>query len=360
MATAPSSGADPAADDRYGPTELRLKYKEQFEFLLDCHLLTDRQGVILEANFAAVTLLDCRKEFLIGKPLGLFVADEFRNTFYQHLIRITLGGRTAAFESRVGRSVPRRDVLVLPFPSDDNHHVRWILRDITPVKRFDRDRTELLGRLVTAQEDERRRISRELHDSIGQLLAGLTLAVKAARSADLPARVHGVLDDVQRISDELSRTAHDFAVRLRPTALDDLGLVPALEQFLSRLAARAEFEVDFHAQGFDGRRLPAEVETVLYRVAQEAVTNATRHAQPKRVSVLLTRTGSDVTLTIEDDGVGFDPGLIASPEPDRPRLGLAGMRERVGLVGGTLQIESSAGRGTTVLARVPLTRAGEG
>jgi PAS domain S-box-containing protein len=342
-----------SAETTIGEADARLPHPEQFEFAHDCYLVTDRQGVIVEANDVAVLLLDCRKEFLIGKPIGKFVANEVRSLLYEHLNRLYGGERMMSFESQIGRHGLWRDVLVLPVLSNTDNMCRWIFRDITHYKQAERDRAELLRQLVTAQEDERRRISRELHDSIGQLLAGLTMAVKAARAADLPPRVHTVLDDVQRISDELSRSAHEFAVRLRPTALDDLGLVPAVEQLLAKIAARAPFEVDFHAQGMNGQRLPTEVETVLYRVVQEAVTNAVRHASPSHVSVLASRTDEDVTLAVEDDGIGFHPDRTHAAT-DHPPLGLVGMKERVGLIGGTLQVESSPGRGTTVIVRIPL------
>jgi PAS domain S-box-containing protein len=340
-----------------GPADPGRNYPEPFEFAADCRLVTDRHGVIREANDAAVLLLECQKDFLIGQPLSRFVAPDHRAQFDRYLGRPSDGERAVAFESRVGGREPWRDILILAVRSDANDLCRWVIRDISPFKRAEQDRADLMRKLVTAQEDERRRISRELHDSIGQLLAGLTMTVKAARAADLPPRIHAVLDDVQRVADDLGRTAHDFAVRLRPTALDDFGLVPALEQLLTRLASRAPFEVDFHAQGMDGTRFVPEVETVLYRVAQEAVTNASRHATPGRLSVLVNRTNEGVTLSVEDDGVGFVSDT-APQDPDHPRLGLAGMRERIALVGGTLQIESSPGRGTTVLARIPSPRCG--
>jgi signal transduction histidine kinase len=346
-----------APNDRpaVGPVDPGCNYPEPFAYASDCRLVTDRHGVIREANDAAVLLLECQKDILIGQPLSRFVAPGDRAPFDRHLGRLSGGERAVAFESRVGDREPWRDILTLAVRSDANDLCWWVLRDITRFKRALRERADLIRKLVTAQEDERRRISRELHDSIGQLLAGLTMAVKAARVAELPPRVHAVLDDVQRMADDLGRATHDLAVRLRPTTLDDLGLVPALEQLLTQTANRAPFEVDFHAQGMDGTRFVPEVETVLYRVAQEAVTNASRHATPGRLSVLVNRTNEGVTLSVEDDGVGFVPDT-APQDPDHPRLGLAGMRERVALVGGILQIESTPGRGTTVLVRIPSPR----
>ena len=217
-------------------------------------------------------------------------------------------------------------------------------------------RADLTRRLASAQEDERRRVSRELHDSVGQLLAGLALAVKAVGAAgDLPPPAAARLAEVQRVADTLGREAHALAVRLRPTSLDDIGLSVALGQLVSEWSARSGVPVDLQATGLDAGRLPAEVETVLYRVVQESLTNAARHARATQVSVVVSRLDGGATVAVEDNGAGFDPEAAG-----RGRLGLVGMRERVALAGGTLDIESAPGAGTTVLAYLPVRAEGEG
>jgi signal transduction histidine kinase len=213
-----------------------------------------------------------------------------------------------------------------------------------------------LRKLASAQEDEQRRVARDLHDSVGQLLAGLSLAVKAVATAGpLPPAAADRLADVQRVADELGRQVHGLAGRLRPTALDDLGLETALGQLVGEWSARAGVPVDFQSSGLKDGRLPPEVETVLYRVVQEALTNVARHAwrapglPGSTVSVVVTRYEGTATVVIEDNGVGFDPESAG-----RGRLGLVGMRERVVLAGGQLDVESTPGAGTTILARIPL------
>jgi signal transduction histidine kinase len=217
-------------------------------------------------------------------------------------------------------------------------------------------RDESRRRLAYAQEEERRRVSRELHDSVGQLLASLRIAIKAAAdSGPLPAAANDRLMDVQRLADLLGKEVHGLAVRLRPTALDDLGLEAALVQLVDELSARAGIEVDLQTAGLQPVRIPDEVGTVLYRVIQEALTNVGRHARARSVVVTAIRHDGHATAAIEDDGIGFDP------EPVREgRLGLVGMRERVTLIGGTLDIDSEPGRGTTIIARIPLSGAEEG
>jgi two-component system CheB/CheR fusion protein len=210
-------------------------------------------------------------------------------------------------------------------------------------------RRTLARRLATFQEDERRRLSRDLHDSVGQLLAGLTLAVKVAAASPLPAAVAGKLADVQRIADELGKQVHGLATRLRPTILDDAGLEAALGQLVDDWSARAGVTVDFQTSGLGAGQLPPEVETALYRVVQEALTNVARHAGASQASVVVSRHDGVATAVIEDNGAGFDPEAVGAG-----RLGLLGMRERVTLLGGELHVESAPGSGATVTARIPL------
>ncbi|MBP3954043.1 PAS domain-containing protein [Gemmata sp. G18] len=211
-------------------------------------------------------------------------------------------------------------------------------------------RVDLTRRLATAQEDERRRVARDLHDSVGQLLAGLSLAVKAVETAgELPPASAARLTEVQRMADALGREIHGLAVRLRPTSLDDIGLEPALEQLVAEWSGRCGIRADFHSTGLGPSRLPPDIETALYRVVQEALTNVARHALATTVSVVISRPDGYVTAVIEDDGAGFDPE--AGP---KGRLGLLGMRERVALAGGTMEVESAHGQGTTIIVRIRL------
>jgi signal transduction histidine kinase len=142
---------------------------------------------------------------------------------------------------------------------------------------------------------------------------------------------------------------HRLAMNLRPASLDYLGLKPALEQYVETFGIQHGLNVQFETVGLEGERLPATVETALYRVVQEALTNVARHAQATRVDVVLERRGDQFVVLIEDDGVGFD----ARAAIQSGRLGLVGIRERVRMLGGTLAIESTAGAGTTVLVEVP-------
>jgi signal transduction histidine kinase len=207
---------------------------------------------------------------------------------------------------------------------------------------------DALRRVVEAQELERRRLARELHDETGQALTSILLGLKPledalaghpakAQLAELREHVVLALQDVRRL-----------AVELRPKVLDDFGLVAALERLTETFSEQTGIEVDFHS-ALAETRLPSEVETALFRVVQEALTNVVKHAGAGRISVSVGRRGSAVAAVIEDDGAGFDPA--ASRDGG---VGLLGMRERLALLDGHLEVESSAGSGTTIVAEVPL------
>ncbi len=333
----------------------RLRYQESFEFALDARLMTDHQGVILEANHAAATLLCCRKEFLVGKPLGLFVAEGSRNLFYQSLLRLMKASGSDEFETRVGRNGKPRDVIMKVSVADGEAGagamLRWLLQDVTERRLATAARADLLRRLVSAQEDERRRVARELHDSVGQLLSALSLAVASVRDAEpLTSKTLARLDVVQKVTDELGRTMHDLAVRLRPTALDDFGLKVALQSLINEWSDRTGVDVHFQSVGLEVIRFAPEVETALYRVIQEALTNISKHAAARLVSVVVERHSGTAIVVVEDDGVGFDPDLLVSAG----RLGLLGMRERVTQIGGSLQIEAAPQTGTLIRVCVPI------
>jgi signal transduction histidine kinase len=205
---------------------------------------------------------------------------------------------------------------------------------------------DVVRRVVEAQEAERTRLARELHDETGQALTSILLGLKpleqaaageqAAAVASLRELVVSTLQDVRAL-----------AVELRPAALDDFGLVPAVERLADTFRGQSGMDVELETRLPD-ERLPPEVETALYRIVQEALTNVVKHADARRVSILLTERERGVAAMVEDDGTGFEPGA------DRGGLGLLGMRERIGLVGGRLHVESAPGAGTTIVAEVPV------
>jgi signal transduction histidine kinase len=221
-------------------------------------------------------------------------------------------------------------------------------------QRLEGDRQDLLRQLMAAQEAERCRISRELHDTIAQHMAGLMLGLSALRVAAPPASTTvEAIEQLQAQAELVSRQAHDLALELRPSALDDVGLSAALSTSVTDWSATSGVHADFHATGWDdARRLPLELENAVYRIVLEALANVQRHANAHHVSVILERRHDHLLAIVEDDGRGFPAGAVGAGASG-PRLGLIGMKERAALVGGALSIESGDS-GTTVFVRVPL------
>jgi two-component system CheB/CheR fusion protein len=227
--------------------------------------------------------------------------------------------------------------------------------EISEHKQAEQARQLLLRQLVTAQEEERRRIARELHDQMGQDLTVLMLGLKMLRDAapgDSP--IHERVAPLQTLATQIGREVRTLALQLRPPSLDDLGLAATLANYVEEWSARVLVAVDFHSIGLAERRLPLSIETALYRVAQEALTNVLKHAQATSVSLIVERREGTVQMIIEDDGAGFDVAAVRRNAHTEHRLGLVGMEERVALLGGTLTIEAAPGRGTTVFVRIPV------
>jgi PAS domain S-box-containing protein len=219
-------------------------------------------------------------------------------------------------------------------------------------ERAERARTDLLSRLVFAQEDERRRIAREMHDQFGEQLTALGLGIRALKdTCDGNPRLAPQVAALEKVAQQLDQDVDHLVWELRPTALDDLGLRAALANYVQDWSLRAGVRADLHTTGLSADRLTSEVETTLYRIAQEALNNIAKHARAENVDVILERRADCVSLIIEDDGIGFDQGNAGAP---RQGFGLLGMQERAALVGATVQIESAAGEGTTIIVRMPM------
>jgi PAS domain S-box-containing protein len=223
----------------------------------------------------------------------------------------------------------------------------------------ERERSEavkigLLHRIVSAQETERQRIARDIHDQLGQRLTALRLKLAALRNsyvegADVLPRVERLQEIARLLDSEVSFLASE----LRPNTLDDLGLEDALRAHAIDWSRHYEIQLDFHSNGLTGKRLGRDVEVQLYRIAQEALNNVAKHAKASRVNLLLEKAADSLVLIIEDDGVGFDPPRTPGKNLTR-RLGLVGMHERATLIGASVEIESSRGEGTTIFVRLPV------
>jgi len=226
--------------------------------------------------------------------------------------------------------------------------------DVTEYRLADDARRELRRQLADAQEEERRRISRELHDHMGQHLAALILGLETLKDSVVDSRDRRRVQQLQALASTLGSEVHDLALELRPTALDDLGLYSALRHYADQWSGRYDIPVDVHSNGLEQQRLPPAIETALYRIVQEGLTNVARHAHATRASVIVEQRNGIVQLILEDDGRGFPVEAVMNAPLSQGRLGLLGMRERAMLLGGTLDIESVPDRGTTLFIRVPV------
>ena len=235
------------------------------------------------------------------------------------------------------------------FTDDDLRLVEALAaRASTAVGLSQRVSRDVVRRVVAAQEVERKRLARELHDETGQALTSILLGLKPLEQAVESDEARAALASLRDLVVSTLQNVRRLAVELRPAALDDFGLVPAVERLAETFRAQSAIQVDLESTLGDAR-LPSEVETVVYRIVQEALSNVVKHAAASRVSILLTRRGDTIAAVVEDDGHGFDPEAAGDDG-----LGLVGMRERVGLVGGRVHIESATDAGTTLVVEVPL------
>jgi signal transduction histidine kinase len=214
-------------------------------------------------------------------------------------------------------------------------------------------RAGLLEKVISAQEEERKRIARELHDETSQMLTSLAVGLKLLEGTPDQDRMRAHAAELRELAASTIRAVHTLAFELRPSVLDDLGLVAAVGRYCRSLSQRG-LEVDFHVAGMEDTRLAPETETAVYRILQEALTNVVRHAEATEASVVLERRAGSILAIVEDNGRGFNVDqLLDSSMRDRS-LGLYGMHERAALVGATLTIESSLGSGTSVFVETPI------
>ncbi len=215
--------------------------------------------------------------------------------------------------------------------------------------RTGRERQRVLAKsLVEVQESERRHVARELHDQLGQALTGLQFMLEGAKSRAGETQ-RAQLDEIQETVGDIMEQTREISLRLRPSMLDDLGLLPTLQWLFDRYTRQTGIRVNFHNGGCT-ERFPAEIETAAYRIIQEALTNVARYAQVQESSVSLNKRADILWLEVLDKGKGFDPSL----EFEKPTSGLGGMRERASLAGGDLTVSSHPGQGTQILAALPL------
>jgi len=255
-----------------------------------------------------------------------------------------IGRLAAAFNSMTEALARSRDEI--------EQFNRQLLRRNEELQHKEVSRRRLLDKLIHAQEEERKRVARELHDQVGQSLTALIMRLGSTEEMIPPEtdQVKSQLSEICTLATEILEEIRRLMMDLRPALLDDLGLIPAVRSYAETQLGRSQVRAQVEVAGVK-RKLPPFVDTALFRVVQEAVTNIVKHAEAQKATIQLRFNASSILATIEDDGKGFNRAEVGR---NGTTLGLLGMEERVNLLGGTWQIESQQGRGTRVAVEIPI------
>lgn len=345
-------------ETKFGLTEQSYRYL--FENASDAMWVHDMEGNIIDANKADESISGYNRDELIGRNAAQFLTDESL-ALAREVRRKLLSGEELEqpYEQRLIRKDGTvRVVNIATSPFIIGGEVRGFLhvaRDITEERRLQENMRFYVQQITQAQEDERKRIARELHDDVAPSLLIVIQHLNAIISGTRPKlskMISENLEDLRVKATEALENLHRYAQDLRPRILDDLGLVPALEWMTEELA---KHNIDARAEvvGIEPTLSP-EVQLLLFRIAQEALNNARRHAGASAVVVKLEFESDKVRMTISDNGKGFQLPSRAEELASTGRLGIIGMYERARLAGGTLGIQSELGKGTQVIAEIPL------
>jgi PAS domain S-box-containing protein len=389
--------------------ELALeKYTDLYDFAPVGYFSLDEQGLILEVNLRGAAMLGVERSQLVHRRLQLFVSPADRTMFLAFLEKVFAGIERPAWEGsllngdgdafradfkaapaaslRGARKWCRVAILMMPEEAQRRMDAlatnnRELNREIArreamenALQKSERHQRKLLGQsrsmqeqlrhlshqILHAQEEERKRISRELHDEIAQTLVGINVHLEALtrEATDNPKGLKQKITRTQRLVEESVEIVHRFARELRPTVLDDLGLIPALHSFMKEFMKRTGVRVRFTT--FAGvEKLNNAQRTVLFRVAQEALTNVARHAQATRVEASIQKLPDAVRMQIKDNGKAFVVEQVLHAKKNKS-LGLLGIRERLEMVGGSFDIASAPGEGTAIQVQIPLGPRGAG
>jgi PAS domain S-box-containing protein len=337
-------------------TEAQTRYLDLLlATVTDAVVASDDKFIVTAWNAAAESTYGRRADEVLGQPDALVFRTDFVGVERAEAIkRLVETGRfhgELTHRRRDGKRV-HIESRAVAFYDSTGARLGYVSvnRDITERRRAEETIRALLNDIITAQEEERRRIARELHDETAQSLTSLLVGLRAVEESQGIAQARETAGALRTSVAAALESVKRIARGLRPSILDDLGLEEALERLGVEMARVHGFSVDLQVTGARLPRLPEATEVALYRIAQEALTNAGKHAAAKSVSVIVHRNHVTVRLVIEDDGKGFDVTAALSGG----QLGLVGMRERAHLVGGSVSVESSRGRGTTIGVKVPL------
>lgn len=328
-----------------------------FENMSDAILVLDRDGYVVAANPAIEKMTGYKSDELIGQIhlcqicVGVATCAAEKSCVECFTFRSTAPSFEMKIRTKEGLEVPVA-ASSTRLPEQAAGALVIIMRDMSEQHRVERERFQRMmsNRTIQAQEEERKRVSRDLHDGVGQALYSIMIGLKILHNQSLNEDVKQYIDDVEQMTVRALEEVKNLAVELRPSALDDLGLVPAIRSFAKRFEDTFGIEVSIQTEG-KKRRYSSAVETAVYRICQEAMTNAVKYADTDKISIHLFDRNNQLELEIQDYGKGFDLKHI---EVQGTGLGLYGMQERADLVGGNVTIHSSIGHGTIVQTVIPL------
>jgi PAS domain S-box-containing protein len=348
-------------EERLMAGQLRISeknYRDLFESAEDAIWVQDLDGGIVMANEACVKLTGYSREELTGMNVEEFLSGEALQRTKEVRRRLLIGGMVnRRYEGEIRRKDGSQASLSLSaslIAGDGGPKTfQLIARDITEEKRMHENLRFYLQQVTKAQEEERKRIARELHDETAQELVALSRQLDSLISepGKPSKRQIKLLDEIQTQVDKILEGVRRFSQDLRPSVIDDLGLLPALEWLISELEKQFGITIGMAVLGSE-RRFSAEVELVLFRVAQEALRNVWKHSEASRAWVTVEFGDDKTTLSVRDNGNGFEVPRSTADLANVGKLGLAGMEERARLVGGKLTLESELGKGTTVTVEV--------
>ena len=346
-----------AEHPRAEPGSSRLpdtRYEALLESAPDAIVIIDERGRIQIVNSEAEKMFGYARGELVGHEVEMLVPDRLKQIHVENRCRYTANPKRRPMGIGLDLSARRSDgkefpveISLSPARTDDELLIIAVIRDVTSRRRLEQAARN--ARAISAQEHERLRIARDLHDEIAQALSGIAFGLRQIESA---ARLETARERARRLGEEAAgamRELRRVAEHLRPDELADLGLADSLERMADgRQKLNPKPKIVFHGRASDPRLEP-EAELAVYRVVQEALTNAIKHAEANRIEIDLMESNSSIVATVRDDGCGFDVDACVEKG-----LGLSGMRERARLLGGDLKIDSAAGRGTEVALRLPL------